>query len=58
VQIGDVPIGCYGGNIEGDITGDMRAIDKNGRIAQRVVTSIDQARDAEAYLKALETCPV
>ena len=33
VQIGDIPIGCYGENVEGDIAGNMRTIDKNGNIA-------------------------
>ncbi|MFY9615948.1 MAG: peroxiredoxin [Candidatus Dormiibacterota bacterium] len=33
-------------------------IDKDGRIAYKVVTSIGEGRDTEAYLTALESCPV
>jgi len=33
-------------------------IDKNGRIASKVVTSPTDARDPDAYLEALANCPV
>ena len=32
-------------------------IDKNGKIAHTVVTSIGEARDTAEYLAALENCP-
>jgi len=33
-------------------------IDRNGRVAHRVVTAPRQARDQEEYLTALSACPV
>lgn len=33
-------------------------IDKAGKVAFKVVTSVGEARDPEAYLEALRNCPV
>jgi peroxiredoxin len=32
-------------------------VDKRGRVAHKVVTSLDDARDTESYLTALAACP-